>query len=124
MGTNKQSDSAPSILTFFSRANFRFNIHNLSYLPRWIIVVIDFTILFLAFFFAKLIINGIGLRYMVDLDRTTYVFFILSFNLFTFWVFRSYAGIIRHSSYIDAVKLFLSQFTVFIVFLLFNFEKV
>jgi hypothetical protein len=26
-------------------------------------------------------------------------------NIFFFWLFRTYSGIIRHSSYIDAVKL-------------------
>ncbi|WP_374676550.1 polysaccharide biosynthesis protein [Flavobacterium sp. NRK1] len=32
-------------------------------------------------------------------------------SLFSFRIFRTYAGIIRHSSYIDAVKIFFAQFT-------------
>ena len=120
MSTDKKFDLASFSSIFFSRDNLKFNIQNLRYLPRWVIIVMDFTVLLFAFIFAKLIINGIGLNYMVALNRTTYVFSILGFNLFAFWVFRTYAGIIRHSSFIDAVKLFLSQFTVLIFFLLFN----
>ncbi|WP_414000348.1 SDR family NAD(P)-dependent oxidoreductase [Flavobacterium sp. W1B] len=106
--------------TFFSRESLRFNIKNLGYLPRWIILAIDFIVLLFAFVFTKLIINGIGLQYMVGFDRTTYVFSLIGFNLFTFWFFRTYAGIIRHSSYIDAVKLLFSQSSVLIFFFLFN----
>lgn len=50
--------------------------------------------------------------------------FISSFfgvNVFFFWIFRTYSGIIRHSSYIDAVKLLFSQLSVLIFFLFFNF---
>jgi FlaA1/EpsC-like NDP-sugar epimerase len=41
-------------------------------------------------------------------------------NVFSFWLFRTYSGIIRHSSYIDAVKLLFSQVSVLVFFLLFN----
>jgi FlaA1/EpsC-like NDP-sugar epimerase len=45
----------------------------------------------------------------------------MGINLFFFWLFRTYAGIIRHSSYIDAVKLLFSQTAVLVFFLFFNF---
>jgi FlaA1/EpsC-like NDP-sugar epimerase len=44
----------------------------------------------------------------------------LIINVFSFWLFRTYSGIIRHSSYIDAVKLLFSQVSVLVFFLLFN----
>lgn len=46
---------------------------------------------------------------------------LITVNVFFFWLFRTYSGIIRHSSYIDAVKLFFSQLSVLIFFLCFNF---
>ena len=106
---------------FFSRGNLRLNIHNLSYLPRWIIIMIDFSVLIMSFFFTLLIFRGTGLKYI---NTTHDVLFIISFfgiNIFFFWLFRTYSGIIRHSSYIDAVKLLFSQMAVLVVFLLFNF---
>jgi len=106
---------------YFSKDNIRFNIHNLSYLPRWIIVLIDFSILLLAFFFTYLIFDGTGLDYSNTPHSFVFVCFLFGVNVFFFWLFRTYAGIIRHSSYIDAVKLLFSQTAVLVFFLFFNF---
>ncbi|QBN19837.1 polysaccharide biosynthesis protein [Flavobacterium nackdongense] len=110
-----------STKSYFSRDNIRFNIHNLSYLPRWIIILIDFSVLVLSFFFTYLIFDGTGLDYIVTKRYGVFVGFLMGVNLFFFWLFRTYAGIIRHSSYIDAVKLLFSQTAVLVFFLFFNF---
>ncbi len=110
-----------STKSYFSKDNLRFNIHNLSYLPRWIIVLIDFTVLLLAFVFTYLIFDGTGLEYVVTKHTMVFVSFLFGVNIFFFWLFRTYAGIIRHSSYIDAVKLLFSQTAVLVFFLVFNF---
>jgi FlaA1/EpsC-like NDP-sugar epimerase len=107
--------------SYFSRDNLRFNIHNLSYLPRWIIVLIDFVVLLLAFSFTYLIFDGTGLDYIITKHSYVFISFLLGVNIFFFWLFRTYAGIIRHSSYIDAVKLLFSQTAVLVFFLVFNF---
>jgi FlaA1/EpsC-like NDP-sugar epimerase len=106
---------------FFSRDNLKLSIRNLSYLPRWIIVMIDLSVLIVTFFFTLLIFRGTGIKYI---NTTHDVFFTACFfgiNVFFFWIFRTYSGIIRHSSYIDAVKLLFSQISVLAVFLIFNF---
>jgi len=82
--------------------------------------MIDFSILLIAFLFTKFIINGVGQPYIIGLNKVSYVLILLGFNMFCFWLFRTYAGIIRHSSYIDAVKLLLSQLSVLVFFLVFN----
>jgi FlaA1/EpsC-like NDP-sugar epimerase len=107
--------------SYFSIDNFRFSIHNLTYLPRWIIVLIDCSVLVLAFFFTYFIFKGSGLNYIVTSHFFVFVSFLLGVNVFFFWLFRTYSGIIRHSSYIDAVKLFFSQTGVLVFFFLFNF---
>lgn len=107
--------------TFFSRANLRFNIHNLSYLPRWIIVLIDFSVLLTAYFLTHLIFKGTGLNYIITNHVVIFSFFFLGINVFFFWIFRTYSGIIRHSSYIDAIKILFSQTAVLVFFLFFNF---
>nr|WP_236023914.1 nucleoside-diphosphate sugar epimerase/dehydratase [Flavobacterium flabelliforme] len=58
-----------------------------------------------------------GLPYIYLGNKSLYVFSLIGFNLFAFWLFRTYSGIIRHSSFIDAVKLLFSQLLVFVVFL-------
>ncbi|HEY4628958.1 MAG TPA: SDR family NAD(P)-dependent oxidoreductase, partial [Flavobacterium sp.] len=121
MSTTENSESSSVKANFFSRANLKFNIHNLSYLPRWIIIMIDFSVLVLCFFFTILIFKGTGLDYVITPYTGRFIGAFFGVNIFFFWLFRTYSGIIRHSSYIDAVKLLFSQMAVLVLFLFFNF---
>ena len=106
---------------FLSRDNLKLNIHNLGYLPRWIIVGIDFSILALSFFFTYTIFKGTGMNYINTQYNVEFISSLFGVNMFFFWLFRTYSGIIRHSSYIDAIKLLFSQMAVLVVFLVFNY---
>lgn len=106
---------------FFSHENLRFNIRNLSYLPRWIIVLFDVSVLALAFVGTYILFKGTGLDYIISTRNITFIGFLFGVNIFFFWLFRTYSGIIRHSSYIDALKLLFSQVGVLITFVLVNF---
>jgi len=107
--------------TIFSRDNLKLSIRNLSYLPRWIIVMIDFSVLIITYFSTLLIFRGMGLKYINTVHDVFFTVCFLAINVFFFWIFRTYSGIIRHSSYIDAVKLLFSQIAVLATFLIFNF---
>ncbi|MFV8356761.1 polysaccharide biosynthesis protein [Flavobacterium sp. XS1P32] len=121
MNTTKNIDSQPEKPDFFSRENLKFNIHNLRYLPRWIIVMMDVSVLVVSFFFTILIFKGTGLDYIITPYNFSFIISLFCVNVFFFWLFRTYSGIIRHSSYIDAVKLLFSQLSVLVLFLFFNF---
>jgi FlaA1/EpsC-like NDP-sugar epimerase len=121
LSNHTNPDAIPFLKNFFSRENLRFNIHNLSYLPRWIIVMMDCSVLMMAFFFTYLLFRGTGLDYIVTPNTVLYLSFLFGINIFFFWLFRTYSGIIRHSSYIDAVKLLFSQMAVLVILLLLNF---
>ena len=95
--------------SFFSRENLRFSISSLNYLPRWIVLSIDFGVLIASCLFSFLLFRGTGLDYVITPLWIELILFFLVVNLFSFWLFRTYSGIIRHSSYIDAVKLLFSQ---------------
>lgn len=115
MPTNKTKS-----ISFFSRENLRFSISSLNYLPRWIILSIDFSVLIASCLFSFLLFRGTGLDFILTPYWRELVFFFLVMNVFSFWLFRTYSGIIRHSSYIDAVKLLFSQVSILVFFLLFN----
>lgn len=106
--------------SFFSRENLRFSISSLNYLPRWIVLSIDFGVLIASCLFSFLLFRGTGLDYVITPLWIELILFFLVVNLFSFWLFRTYSGIIRHSSYIDAVKLLFSQVMVLVFFLVFN----
>jgi FlaA1/EpsC-like NDP-sugar epimerase len=84
--------------------------------------MMDFSVLVVSFFFTILIFNGTGLDYIVTPHTFRFIAGFFGVNIFFFWLFRTYSGIIRHSSYIDAVKLLFSQMAVLIIFLFFNFS--
>jgi FlaA1/EpsC-like NDP-sugar epimerase len=121
LSNHKNNNITSFFSNLFSRANTRFNIYNLGYLPRWIIVMLDLAVLIVAFFFTFILFHGTGLEYVVISRKVVFVCSFFAVNLFFFWLFRTYSGIIRHSSYIDAVKILFSQIAVLIVFLVFNF---
>ncbi len=106
--------------SFFSRENLRFSISSLNYLPRWIILFIDFGVVIASCLFSFLLFRGTGLNFALTPYWKELLFFFLVMNVFSFWLFRTYSGIIRHSSNIDAIKLLFSQVSVLFFFLLFN----
>ena len=106
---------------FLSRKNLKFSLSNLSYLPRWIVVMIDVMVLVLSCFLTIMLFRGTGLNFVITPNPIKFLFLFFGVNIFFFWIFRTYSGIIRHSSYIDAVKILFSQLGVLFIFLLFNF---
>ena len=97
------------------------NLKNLGYLPRWIILLIDtiiitFTAIITAKMFAGMGIGFINGKYQYIIIPVFYFV-----NIFFFWIFRTYSGIIRHSSFIDAVKIFISLFATLLALFIINY---
>ncbi|AUC82940.1 nucleoside-diphosphate sugar epimerase/dehydratase [Lacinutrix sp. Bg11-31] len=83
---------------------------NINYLPRWAILCFDSTILLIALMITKIIIGNlqndtIYLSYL----PTSQELIVILVNVLFFIFFRTYAGLIRHSTFIDAVKFFLAS---------------
>ena len=83
---------------------------NINYLPRWAILCFDSTILLIALVITKIIIGNLQnstlyISYLPTVQELIVVFV----NIIFFIFFRTYAGLIRHSTFIDAVKFFLAS---------------
>lgn len=102
------------------KASFSFNVKNLSYLPRWIILSIDVFMVLLSGFLSHLLLKGIGLDFLLNRNVALISSLYLTISVFFFWIFRTYSGIIRHSTFIDAIKLFMAQSSTFLFLLLLN----
>ena len=57
--------------SFFSKENLRFSISSLNYLPRWIILSIDFGVLIASCLFSFLLFRGTGLDFAARGYRNT-----------------------------------------------------
>ncbi|MDT0677481.1 polysaccharide biosynthesis protein [Autumnicola musiva] len=96
------------------------NLRNIKYLPRWVVFLIDIGLvaissIFTAFILLDLTPNVYGLIDMADKGVI-----IMMINIFFFYVFKTYAGIIRYSSNIDALKLLLATLSSFFTLLIIN----
>lgn len=100
---------------------FKKRFHNLGYLPRWVIFLMDITIVAFAIFITHLIIISLNVKFYENKNFIlSYGFILLSNSLF-FLLYRTYAGIIRHSTFIDGVKLLFSTTTSYFVLLGLNY---
>jgi FlaA1/EpsC-like NDP-sugar epimerase len=120
LGKNKKLVEDSFISKYFSLKRLVLKIKNLSYLPRWIIIIIDLTVLIVAFLLSYLIFDGIGSNYVHTKNIEFFLFSLLGVNIFFFWLFKTYSGIIRHSSFTDAIKLMYSQTSVLFCFIFLN----
>src|SRR5215471_19023437 len=100
--------------------DFFIKICNLGYLPRWIVFSIDATILLVAGFLKYLLVYNLNPFAYSTLDVYSRYSIEIGVNLFFFLVFRTYSGIIRHSSFIDGVRLLLAVFSSLVVLMTVN----
>ncbi len=87
------------------------SLQSLGYLPRWIILLLDIAVVSFTAVVSYYLIYRTGLVYIKQEHLSISIPLYLIVSTLSFRAFRTYAGIIRHSSYIDAVKIFFSQFT-------------
>ncbi|WP_312900267.1 polysaccharide biosynthesis protein [Chryseobacterium taichungense] len=87
------------------------NLSDVRYLPRWIILVIDIIILVISLFLSTYIIEKITqAEFVYNRDRLIVFAGIILSNVIFMYIFKTYAGIIRHSTFIDLFKLLISCF--------------
>lgn len=101
--------------------NKNFTFKNLSYLPRWLVLFLDVCIVFFSGVVTYILFEGLNLYYIKTQYIVLGLLFYLTVNILFFWFFRTYSGIIRHSSYIDGLKIFFSQFSTFLLIASINF---
>lgn len=86
------------------------SISELRYLPRWIILFIDLIIILISVFISYEIVFGLGVKPLNTISFAQKYLLILSVNVFYMYVFKTFSGIIRHSTFFDLFKLLLASF--------------
>lgn len=96
------------------------NIFTFGYTPRWIIFSIDVFLLIVANLLTYSLLKSLTANFYDVLSPLERYSLVTIINIFCFYVFKTYSGIIRHSSIVDAIKLFLSTFTSLIIIVTIN----
>ena len=99
----------------------KLDIRNIKYLPRWAILGIDIFIIIVSTFLTTLALEDLTDRFYNLLTLSQRNFLVLVVNVIFFFIYRTYAGLIRHSSYIDALKIMLACFSTFLTLLFINY---
>jgi FlaA1/EpsC-like NDP-sugar epimerase len=115
---NKTNSFFEFIKYSFSKERF----HDFGYLPRWIILSIDIVIVFVASILTDFIIYKLTESPFDNLNMTLRYGIIILVNALFFLFYRTYSGIIRHSTFIDGVKLLISTSTSYIALLIINYS--
>ncbi|AXG68986.1 UDP-N-acetyl-alpha-D-glucosamine C6 dehydratase [Kordia sp. SMS9] len=107
----------------------RIDFKNIGYLPRWLILCFDMFICCVAVILTGVIVNNININDPNISPQSIFGFsakdgLILITNLLFFIFFRTYAGLIRHSTFIDAIKFFLASLATLITLLVVNYSHV
>src|SRR5690606_28032019 len=76
----------------------------------WIILLIDIILIFFATAFSAYIIEKLSYHTEVFYSDAPMYSLIIGVNVVFMYVFKTYAGIIRHSTFIDLFKILLATF--------------
>ena len=94
---------------------------NLSYLPRWIVFLMDIAILIVANLITFILLTNLKTNFYDTLTVIEKNVLIMVVNIAFFLICKTYTGIIRHSSTIDAIRLFFATFSSFLTLIIINY---
>ena len=99
------------------------HIPEIGYIPRWSVLLLDMVLCTVAFWLSVWIGGGFfnylpesaeiysyGLQYLL----------VMAVQVLTFWIFHTYSGIIRFSTFVDVVKVLGANLSAGVIILLFN----
>ncbi|RFN57985.1 polysaccharide biosynthesis protein [Marixanthomonas ophiurae] len=98
----------------------RLDIRNVKYLPRWSVLGIDTFLLVCSIVLTVIILRDLHINHLKLISATQQVILVLGINIFFMLLYKTYAGLIRHSSFMDALKLVLASSSTFGVLVLIN----
>ncbi len=95
------------------------NISDIRYLPRWVVLIIDILILIASLLLTYFVIMKMKVRPYDIFNYTQVSVITVGINVLFMYLFKTYAGVIRHSTFIDLLKIMLSCLsTAFVLFLI------
>ena len=96
--------------TFLWSSDVFSHLTNLKYIPRWVVLSFDILICLVSYYISFHLSAKI---YNAELDDRVLTVFqrlgiIMTLQVFSFWIFHTYSGVLRYSSYVDASKLLMA----------------
>ena len=99
------------------------HIPQMNYLPRWAVLLLDLTLCAVAFGMAVWIGSDFFSYNAYNLPSVSFGWqcaIVLGIQLISFWIFHTYSGILRYSTFIDTIKVLLSNLVAALIMLFIN----
>ncbi|WP_294292631.1 polysaccharide biosynthesis protein, partial [uncultured Chryseobacterium sp.] len=93
----------------------------LRYIPRWSVILIDISIVLLSIFFSHFFLENLHVRIHFPQYILEQKLLLVGINILFMFVFKTYAGIIRHSTFFDFFKIILSSGSTLATLVIVNF---
>jgi FlaA1/EpsC-like NDP-sugar epimerase len=107
----------------YIKSKIKDSLLSMDYLPRWMVFFLDVILTIITSQISYLIVRSLRVKFYDTLDFTTRYGIILLVNVFFFIIFKTYSGIIRHSTFIDGVKLLYSTLCTLITLIVINYSS-
>lgn len=98
-----------------------FKIRELRYIPRWSVFFIDISVVFFSVLVSYLFLKSLEVKLNFIEYQNEKIFSVIIVNILFILLFRTYAGIIRHSTFFDFCKILWSSGSALIALLGLNF---
>ena len=88
------------------RSDMFSHVSGIGYIPRWGVLLLDLLLCLIAFWTSVLIGNGIFSYKEIGQDLSLWMQCLCTLGIQTicFWLFHTYSGILRYSTFVDTLK--------------------
>ena len=95
------------LLNKVKRSDIFSHLSSIGYLPRWMVLILDVVLCLVAYVLAyQLAYHYYYFQFAdIELYKITNILITLGFQIVWFWVFHTYSGIVRYSTFVDITKL-------------------
>lgn len=108
-----------AINRLFSDEN-KLDIRNVRYLPRWTVLFIDTSLILVSTLITYFLLSDLHIKPLSVISSGQQLSLVIGVNFVFLLVFKTYAGLIRHSSFMDAMKLLFATVATFATLMIFN----
>lgn len=96
-------------------------ITRLRYIPRWMVLFLDITVVFFSLLISYYFLDRLHVKVNFPGLLPLKIIIVLAINIVFMFVYRTYAGIIRHSTFFDFFKILLSSGSSLVTLIVFNY---
>lgn len=107
-------------ITNLYKGDNQISLINQRYLPRWAVIIIDVLLLVISFILVILIFKNTPIKFHNTITLGQQVLAIIGVNTLFFYIYKTFSGIIRHSTFTDVLKIFFASISTFFAVWVFN----